>query len=235
MPATHHRDFIYQLRVLLVFIEFNILICILMERQRRAHLNRPPSPAIQPQPQPAHRRRRKTQNHWVLPWILQRQEKGYYSNLLADLIHTDIPGYQNFVRMPCASFDLIKERINHHIKKSVINFRKPLAVGLKLAIILRHLATGETYTSLQYHWLVGPTTICKFIPQVCPAILAEFQDEYLHCPDSPDEWKRVEKKFRSRWNFPHSVDAIDGKHITIKKPNESQTYTTSCWVTTPLP
>ena len=47
-------------------------------------------------------------------------------------------------------------------------------------------ATGETYTSLQYHWVVGFTTICKFIPQVCRVFLVEFQDEYLSCPDSPD-------------------------------------------------
>ena len=30
--------------------------------------------------------------------------KGSYSNLLSDLVHTDIPGYQNFVRMPPAFF-----------------------------------------------------------------------------------------------------------------------------------
>ena len=63
MPATHHRDFIHQLRVLLVFIEFNILMFILMERQRRTHLKPAPSPALQPppqpQPQPTPRRRRK--------------------------------------------------------------------------------------------------------------------------------------------------------------------------------
>ena len=160
--------------------------------RERTHLNPAPSPALQPlaQPQPQLApRRRKPPNPWVMPWILQRQEKGCFSNLLADLIHTDIPGYQNFVRMPPAFFYLIQERIHHHIKKSVTNFRKPLEVGLKLAITLRHLATGQTYTSLQYHWLVGRPTICKFVPQVCRTILAEFQDKYLHCPDCPDEWK----------------------------------------------
>ena len=89
-----------------------------------------------------------------MPWILQRQEKGCYSNLLADLIHTDtrIP---DFVRMPYAFFDLIEKCIQHRVKKSVTNFKKTLEIGLKLAIMLRHLATGETYTSLQYHLLVG--------------------------------------------------------------------------------
>ena len=45
------------------------------------------------------------------------------------------------------------------LRKSITNFRKPLEVGLKLAVTLRHLSRGETYTSLQYHWRVGRTTI----------------------------------------------------------------------------
>ena len=52
-------------------------------------------------------------------------------------------------------------------------------------------------------------------------ISAEFQDEYLHCPDSPNECKRVEEKFIPRWKVPHDVGAIDRKHITIKKPKKS--------------
>ena len=83
-----------------------------------------------------------------------KTKKGCYSNLLANVIHTDIPGYQNFVRMPPAYFYLMKECIQYHIKKSVTNFRKPLEVRLKPTITLRHLATGESYTSLQY-WRVG--------------------------------------------------------------------------------
>ena len=71
MPATHHRDFIHQLRVLLVFNGCNILMCILMEIQGRTHLNPAPSPALQPpaqpQPEPVPRRRRKPPNPWVMP------------------------------------------------------------------------------------------------------------------------------------------------------------------------
>ena len=192
IPASHHRDFTHHLRVILVFIEFNILICILMDRQKRTHLNPAPPPVIQPQvqpqPQSAPRRRRKPENSWVMPWILQRQEKGCYSNLLADLIHTDMPGYQNFVRMTPGFFYLIEECIHHCIKKTVTNFRKPQEVELKLTITERHLPTGETYTSLQYHWLVGSTTICKFAPPGLQTHPAEFQDIYLHSPDSLDEW-----------------------------------------------
>ena len=124
--------------------------------------------------------------------------------------------------MEPAFFYLIEERITHpHVKKSITNLRKPLEVGLKLAVILRHLSTGESYTSVQYQWRVGRMTICKFVPQVCKAILKEFQQEYLVCPTDPEDWKKIEGRFRNRWNVPHAVGALDGKHIAIKKPKKS--------------
>ena len=64
-------------------------------------------------------------------------------------------------------------------------------------------------------------TICKFVPQVCKAILKEFQQEYLVCPTDPEDWKKIEEKFRNRWNVPHAIGALDGKHIAIKKPKKS--------------
>ena len=56
-------------------------------------------------------------------------------------------------------FDLTEERIHHHIKKSVTNFRKPLEDGLKLAITLRHLDTGEGWRSSEPD---GMSPCCRF-------------------------------------------------------------------------
>ena len=85
-------------------------------------------------------------------------------------------------------------------------FQEATESQVKLAVTLRHLSTGKTYTSLQYHWRVGRMTNCKFVPQVCKAILKEFQHEYLMCPTDPEDWKKIEERFRNRWNVPmHSV------------------------------
>ena len=148
-----------------------MLLFFIISRHRRQQNPVPAQPEPPPQPR---RRRRKPQNPWVMPWILQREERGCYRTLLDELITIDIPGYRNFTRMePGKNYP--------HLRKSETNFRKPLEVGLKLAVTLRHLSTGETYTSLQYHWRVGRTSICKFVPKVCKALkvlLALVEAEY---------------------------------------------------------
>ena len=62
-------------------------------------------------------------------------------------------------------------------------------------------------------------TICKFLPQVCKAILKEFLHEYLICPTEPE--KKIEERLRNRWNVPHAVGALDGKRIATKKHKKS--------------
>ena len=43
-------------------------------------------------------------------------------------------------------------------------------------------------------------------------------------PSSEQEWLEISKKFETRWNYPHALGAIDGKHVTIRKPSHASSY-----------
>ena len=90
--------------------------------------------------------------------------KGAYHNLLKELYNTDIPGFTNFMKMALEFFEMIKARVEPCLAKQATNCRAPLSVGMKLAITLRYLATGESYTSLSYQFVVGRSSISKFVP-----------------------------------------------------------------------
>ena len=153
----------------------------------------------------------------VRPWLLQREERGAYHNTMAELYATDIPGFTNFMRMTPEFFEMIKTRLELHLARQATNYRAPVSVGKKVALTIRYLATGESYTSLCYQFRVGRSTISKFLPEVCRAIQDEFTREYLRCPITTDEWQELEREFRIRWNVPHALGALDGKHVALKK------------------
>jgi hypothetical protein len=63
------------------------------------------------------------------------------------------------------------------------------------------------------------------VREVCEAIKAEYLDELMTCPTTPDAWREVATKFMDRWNFPHTCGAVDGKHFACRcPPNTGSLY-----------
>ena len=109
-------------------------------------------------------------------------------------------------------------RLDPEIQRESTWSRDPLSPGPKLTITLRHLASGDSYPTLQYAFRVARLTINKFVPGVCNAIILAYRDEVMTCPTSPEDWLEVESVFRQRWNIPHALGALDRKHIPIRSP-----------------
>ena len=79
-------------------------------------------------------------------------------------------------------FDELLTRVGPRITKQNSTYKEALDPGLKLALILRHLASGTKYHSMSYGWRVPHNTIALLIPKVCQAIIDEYKDEVMKCP-----------------------------------------------------
>jgi len=43
-------------------------------------------------------------------------------------------------------------------------------------------------------------------------------------PKTSHEWKTIADEFEEKWDYPHCLGSIDGKHVTIKKPPDSGSF-----------
>ena len=163
---------------------------------------------------------------WVRPWLGadRRLRMGHYHQLMSELRLEDPATFKNFVRVEPAMFDEIVDRLSPRIQKRDTNYRKSIEPAMKVAITLRHLATGINYTSLAYDFRVAQNTISILVKEVCQAIKDEYVGELIKCPQTPAEWKQVAADFERKWNVPHALGALDGKHVRIKKPHKSGSY-----------
>lgn len=66
----------------------------------------------------------------------------------------------------------------------------------------------------------GETTVGKIIAETTEAIWECLQPTYLPVP-SLELWKNIAARYDLLWQLPHCLGSIDGKHICIKKFNNT--------------
>ena len=136
-------------------------------------------------------RQRRHRRYRFRPWPTQAEleEKGQYSRPMA-MLHLDDPmAYRNFIQMPPELSQELEQRITAEIQRDRTLMRDPVSPVVKLAGTVRHLATGDTYTTLQYAFRVA--TIKKFVPEVCDTITRAYRDQVVQCPTLPEDWLLV--------------------------------------------
>ena len=79
-----------------------------------------------------------------------------------------------------------------------------------LIIVYSFLATGDSFFTLSIRFRRGTSTVASAVYEVCDAIWQVLQPIYMKELDE-DDWKQIEHRFSTRWNFPNCVGALDGK------------------------
>ena len=69
--------------------------------------------------------------------------------------------------MPPELYQELEQRITVEFQRDRTLMRDPVSPGVKLAVTLRPLGTGDNYTTLHYAFRVASSTIEKFVPEVC--------------------------------------------------------------------
>ena len=103
--------------------------------------------------------------------------------------------FTNYMRMEPRMFHELLLRLTPRLTKQDTNLRRPLEPGLKLAITLRYMATGNSYHILSYSFRVPHNTISRVVKEVSAAIVTEYEAEVFDFPTTPQRWRQVKLIF----------------------------------------
>ena len=126
--------------------------------------------------------------------------------------------------MDFGDFEFILGKISHLISpRQMSNFSGHLLIMPDeiLALTLRYIATGESFQSLSFQFRISLNAVLYITKECHNALVDELVPVFVKTPSSEQEWLEICKKFEARWNYPHALCAIDGKHVMIRKPNNA--------------
>ena len=106
-------------------------------------------------------------------WCRELLEVGptFGINLLEKLRLEDGMGFRNFTRLTATDFEELLLMVGEKISKKDTNFRQTIPASLRLAVTLRFLASGDSFTSLMYTFRISKQAISQIVPELCEAII----------------------------------------------------------------
>ena len=150
---------------------------------------------------------------WVRPWIHRRKQEGCFHKLFQELMKEDAQGFREYVRMDRAHYEYLVEKLRPSLAKQDTNMRECIKPDEICCVMLRYLATGESFRSLEFQFRISRKAISYIVYDVAVAIIDIFGKDYLQTPNTTEKCLEISEKFSHRWNFPNGVGDIDGKYI----------------------
>ena len=105
----------------------------------------------------------------------------------------DEEGFCRFMCIDYEQFIELTDMIVLIVSKSGTVMRKAIFLKQRFASTLRFLASGGSFRSLEYQFLIGRKAICYITDEVCKAIVTVLDETYLKFPSCQEDWKNIEK------------------------------------------
>ena len=102
--------------------------------------------------------------------------------------------------------------------------REAIPPAERVALTLRFLATGESFHSLLFQFRISRQAISYIVEELCDVIAQVIGERFMQVPSSREDWLLISRLFNKRWNFPNCLGAIDGKHIVMGQPADSESH-----------
>ena len=169
-------------------------------------------------------KKRRSPQVWMLDYLKRRRQNSQWFNVMADLQHNSYGHaaiFKSAVGVDAAMYHYICARIAPLIERKYTNFRDPITVEERMFVTFTYLVTGNPYKTPRIGAIVSKTSVSNIVVETCCALIEVFQPEVMLTPHTEANWKEISDHFLDRWNMPHALGAIDGKHIRIKKPDNS--------------
>lgn len=114
---------------------------------------------------------RRDRRVWTRNWMRRRQERGAFHQLVPELANEDEKAFINYFRMNEVEFHFLTTAIQQKIAKENTLRREAIGPAERLAVTLRYLATGETFSSLEKQFRISRTAIFTIVIEVSSSIV----------------------------------------------------------------
>lgn len=99
-------------------------------------------------------------------------------------------------------------------------FFENISLKYYITFYFRFLATGNTFLVLAFSSRMGIKTVSFIILETMDILWSTLTPLNM-AVSSADDFIRIPIDFETKWDFPHCIGSIDGRHVAIKKPPKS--------------
>ncbi|KAJ8872051.1 hypothetical protein PR048_025652 [Dryococelus australis] len=87
--------------------------------------------------------------------------------------------FRNFIRVTAEHIEYLIQKLGATLTKQDITMRNAISVKDRIAVTLQFLASGDSYSSLQYLFRIPVCTIGGIVTEVCEQLFAQLKEDYM--------------------------------------------------------